>query len=222
MTAAIITMNQSQWKGPYPYIQYPIIGGLPQKLQHYLMTIGRGAIDLDQRGEPRFSLRRSFFHVNVTGHAVFPMIRYEARILEHSGFRELPENLGRLLWGHANAIRFIVLPARMLLHDSRMLKILLGGGEQEFVVLGAYVAQHEPDLLTLLHFDPAGLVHHLLHGDLDCAGRLVRITRLSGRVGFVMMPVIMAARRRRRHHCNHRQSDCRKTLHLTSLLENYH
>jgi hypothetical protein len=44
----------------------------------------------------------------------------------------------------------VVLHVRMLLHHFGMREILLGCGEQEFMVLLADVAQHETDLLAAL------------------------------------------------------------------------
>ena len=53
-----------------------------------------------------------------------------------------------------HAVGIVVLHVRVLLHHLGVLEILFGGGQQEFVILGAGIADHEADLLAALHLDP--------------------------------------------------------------------
>lgn len=62
-----------------------------------------------------------------------------------------------------------------------MREIFLGGGEQEFMVLLADIAQHEADLLAAFDLDLGGGVVHLVHKDLDGARGLLGIAGLAGR-----------------------------------------
>src|SRR6516225_12477926 len=54
-TAAIMTMNQSQWKGPYPYIQPSIIIGASEQ-HRYFNCASSPRVDLDH---PRHSVAKS-------------------------------------------------------------------------------------------------------------------------------------------------------------------
>ena len=83
-----------------------------------------------------------------------------------------------------------------VLHRLAVLQIFFRGGEQEFVIVGADVADHEADLLAALHLDARGRVGHLAHPDLDGAGRLFGVAGLARRIAFVGV-LLMAVRPKR-------------------------
>jgi hypothetical protein len=66
-----------------------------------------------------------------------------------------------------------------------VLQVFVGRGEHEFVLQLPAVAQQEPDLLALAHFDPVGNEDHLpvqlAHRDLNGLRGLLRVARLAGR-----------------------------------------
>src|SRR3954447_6440168 len=93
------------------------------------------------------------FHGDVANHAVIAMVGNQAGKFEGARLGELPDDFGRLVRRKPYPVRVVVLHVRVLLHHFGMREILLGGGEQEFVVLLADVAQDEADLLAALDRD---------------------------------------------------------------------
>src|SRR6187402_1933397 len=134
-------------------------------------------------------------HGDVADHAVIAMAGDQAGKFERAGLAELPEDLGRLARREPHPVRIVVLHVRMLLHHLGMREILLGRGEQEFVILLADIAQHEADLLAAFDLDPGRGVVHLVHQDLDGAGGFLGIAGLAGRKA--LMPVLVVGKGRR-------------------------
>src|SRR6478735_5825937 len=100
----------------------------------------------------------ALLHGDVADHAVVAVVGNQAGKFERAGLAELPEDLGRLARREPDPVGIVMLHVRVLLHLHRMREILLCGGEQEFMVLLADVAQHEADLLAAFDLDPGGCV----------------------------------------------------------------
>src|SRR3954447_6090665 len=132
----------------------------------------------------------ALFHGDVADHAVVAVVGYQAGKFERADLAELPEDLGCLARCEPDTVGIVVLHVRMLLHLHRMREILFGGGEQEFMVLLADVAQHEADLLAAFDLDPGGGIVHLVQQDLDRARGLLGIAGLAGRKGAVAVLLV--------------------------------
>src|SRR5579859_2890204 len=123
------------------------------------------------------------FHDDATGHAVFSMIWDQTRIFECSCLRKLPKDFGCLFWRYPHAVRIVMRHVWMLLHNLRVLHVLLCSSEKEFVILGADVAEHEAYLLATFDLDFVWVEGHLAHRDLNRAREIGRAS-CRGRVSI--------------------------------------
>src|SRR6185436_491399 len=91
------------------------------------------------------TLHGGSLHGHLANHAVVAMVGDQAGIFERAGLGEFPDDLGRFRRRQPHAVRVVVFHVRMLLHVLGVLQVLLRGGEQEFMVFLAGIADHEAD-----------------------------------------------------------------------------